>query len=114
MVAVEEHSGYSRASAYQYMKLFRDLEPLGSAVDGMSLGVAHVYKLLPTALQTDPALISAAKRMKPKEFREKISREHPQAHVEVQEDICLKLDESLAKVFHETVDLMRIEEGNPD
>src|ERR1035438_5695651 len=46
MVAVEEHSGYSRASAYQYMRLFRELEPLGSAVDGMSLGVAHVYKLL--------------------------------------------------------------------
>jgi|SRR5579859_341950 len=115
MMRVEEVSGYSRASAYAYMKLFRELEPVwGGEVQDLGLGVAHVVKLLPTALQTSPSLRSAAKRMKPKELREHIAKHHPEAHVEMKEEVCLKLDGSLAVLWHEALEGARLLNGDPN
>src|SRR5208337_434937 len=115
MMNVEEVSGYSRAAAYQYMKLFKELEPAwGAEVHDLSLGVAHVVKLLPQALQTSPEVRSAAKRMKPKEFREKISRDHQDAHIETREEIRLNIDGSFATMFHEVVEAMRTLEELPE
>jgi hypothetical protein len=111
MMAVEEHSGYSRASAYAYMKLFQQLEK--HDIEGMSLGTAQVFKLLPAALQRSPEVRSAAKRMKPKQFREKIATEYPDSHIETQEEVCLKLDEGVLKMWRETIDDVRILEDDP-
>src|SRR5208337_1371471 len=115
MMNVEEVSGYSRAAAYQYMKLFKELEPAwGAEVHDLSLGVAHVVKLLPQALQTSPEVRSAAKRMKPKEFREKVAKEYPDSHIELKEDVCLKLDGSLAVLWHEALEGARLLNGDPE
>lgn len=109
MMKVEELTGYSRASAYSYAKLFRELEPIwGTEVHELSLGTANVVRQLPGALQRDPEVRHAAKRMKPKQFREKIAKDHPEAHVEVKEEVCLKLDASFAPIFHEVIDSIRI------
>jgi|SRR5271157_1811143 len=112
MMRIEEVSGYSRAAAYQYMKLFRELET--HDIEGMSLGTAHVFKQLPSALQRDPGVLQAAKRMKPKQFREKIATEHPESHVEMKEAICLNIDGSFATMFHEVVEAMRTLEELPE
>jgi hypothetical protein len=115
MMAVEEHSGYSRASAYAYMRLFKELEPAwGTEVHELSLGTASVVRQLPSALQRDPEVRHAAKRMKPKQFREKIATEHPDAHVEMKEELCLKLDGSAAALWHEALEAARLLNGDPE
>lgn len=114
MMRVEEVSGYSRASAYAYRDLFRSLEHLGeAAIEGMSLGSAHVVRQLPSALQRNPEVLQKAKRMKPKELREYIAREHPESHVEMKEELCLKLDESVAILWHEALEGARLLNGDP-
>jgi hypothetical protein len=115
MMKIEEVSGYSRASAYSYKKLYEELEPLWATdVHELSLGTANVVKLLPTSLQRDPAVRSAAKQMKPKQFREKIAKDHPDAHVEMKEKIELNLESSAATFFHEIVESMRVLEEDPE
>jgi len=112
MMRIEEVSGYSRAAAYSYMKLFRELET--HDVEGMSLGTAQVFKQLPAALQRSPQVLSDAKRMKPKQFREKIAKDHPESHIEMREDVCLKLDGSLAVLWHEALEGARLLNGDPE
>ena len=111
MMKVEEVSGYSRASAYSYMALFKQLEK--HDVSGMSLGAAHVFKQLPAALQRSPGVLADAKRMKPKEFREKIAQEYPDSHIEIHEQVCLNLDGSVYKLWRETIDGLRLIEDDP-
>jgi hypothetical protein len=104
MMAVENHTGYSRASAYAYKKLFEELEPWSDDLEGMSLGTAQVFKLLPAGLQRSAEVRSDAKRMKPKAFREKIAMDHPESHIETRESVCLNLDASLYQLWREAID----------
>lgn len=115
MMRIEEISGYSRAAAYSYAKLYRDLEPLwGAEVHELSLGTANVVRQLPSALQRDPEVRRAAKRMKPKQFREKIAGDYPDSHIETREELRLNLDDSFAKVFHELVECTRVLYEQPE
>lgn len=114
MMKIEEVSGYSRAAAYSYAKLYRDLEPLwGAEVHELSLGTANVVRQLPSALQRNPEVRHAAKRMKPKQFREKIADEYPDSHIEVREEVRLNLDGSFVPIFHEVIEAMRVIEDDP-
>ncbi len=95
IMGIELLSGYDRSSIYVFKRLFEEASPnAGEAIFEMSVGAAQLYRQLPAALQRDEE-VQAAARLKPKQFREIVANEYPQALVETKVRLSLNLDFSL-------------------
>lgn len=112
MMQMENLSGYKRSSAYAFKKLVEELPSVD--MDGMSFGSAKVLQQLPSAMQRDPEVIDAARAMKPKQFRQKLAGEYPDALIEVREELRLNLDVSVMRMWDEFIELARKVNGDPD
>lgn len=77
---------YSRASCYAGMKAFEELANDFSPEEltGIPHGNAHVLKLLSKEERSNPKIREAAKKQRPKQFRETVIKEYPDSHIETQ------------------------------
>jgi hypothetical protein len=113
IMEIEALTGYGRSSIYAFRKLYEECSRNGVAVPEMPLSSGHVFKQLPAQLQRDPQVIDAATKLKPKQFREKINKEHPDSLIETQDELKLHLEHSLFLKWREVVDEMRVLREEP-
>jgi len=107
MMEIELLSGYSRSSAYAFVKLYSQCAANGVEVPTMPLTTAHLFKQLPAQLQRDPKVRESAERKKPRDFRNEIAANFPEAHIETLQEVKLNLDASLFSLWREAIELVR-------
>jgi hypothetical protein len=108
IMEIEALTGYSRSSIYAFRKLYEECSRNFVTVPEMPLSSGHLFKQLPAALQRDPDVIESAKKLKPKQFRQKIQDDYADAHVEQTHDVHLHLEASLYSLWREAIDTVRM------
>jgi hypothetical protein len=112
MVEIELLSGYSRASSYDYKRLFeRAYKNGGDSVLDMRLGSARAFVSLPEHLQRDPLIQQAASKA-PEEFESQIREDHPEVHLEKWVR-CKFASSQMAKIA-EAIELFKVVKNDPD
>ena len=101
-------TGYGRSSMYAFKRLYEQASVNGVEIPDMPLATGHIFRQLPAALQRDPDVIESAKKLKPKQFRQKIQDDYPDAHVEQTHDVHLHLEASLYSLWREAIDTVRM------
>lgn len=113
IVEIELLSGYDRSSIYAYKTLYEEASPnAGEAILEMPLGSAQIYRQLPSALQRNPEVRTAAQK-KPKDFRVRLAREFPQSLIETRVRVSLNLDNSVFVMWEEFLGRCRYISGDP-
>jgi hypothetical protein len=113
IMEIELLSGYDRSSIYAYKTLYEEASPnAGETILQMPLGSAQIYRQLPSALQRNPVVQTAA-RTKPKDFRVTLARDYPQALVETRTRLLLNLDNSVYILWEEFMRICREVSGDP-
>ena len=107
---------YSRASCYAGMKAFEELANDFSPEEltGIPHGNAHVLKLLSKEERSNPKIREAAKKQRPKQFRETVIKEYPDAHVESQVKKVFVFDDSAWIVISCALDFYRDKMEEPN
>ena len=105
-------TGYGRSSMYRFKTLYEECSQNGDPPE-MPLSSAHVFKQLPAQLQCDPEIIDSVKKMKPKQFKQKIADNYPVAHIEIDNEIKLHPPQSVFQMWREAIDGMRLLENSP-
>jgi len=113
IMEIELLSGYDRSSIYAFKALYEEASPnAGDDILAMPLGSAQIYRQLPSAMQRDPEVRTAA-QAKPKDFRVRLAKEYPQALIESKIRLSLSLDESAYRLWEEYLDWCRETNGDP-
>jgi Fe-S-cluster formation regulator IscX/YfhJ len=113
---IEDALPYSRSHARFALSLIKDLS--GDIAEEVLLNTplasANVLRQLPKKLRQDAKVQEAATNGKPKEFREQISKDHPETHIELQVRQVFNWTESQSRVISETVDAWRVLQDDPE
>ncbi len=113
MMDLEKRSGYGRASLYEFRDLVRELRSDIPNLDGVRRSSAHTLKQLPSSVRRAAGTITDAKAMEPEDFKRKVVKDHPEAHLELTDKKTLRLTTSQGEDFDESLATYRILSSSP-
>ena len=104
----------SNGSAFAAYKCAKKLAaiPAGER-EQIPRGNLEAMAAMSDSLAQSESIKAAAKQLKPKEFREKIEREHPNQHLEAHKPLRFSPERSARKVIDEALDMVMLCEGLP-
>jgi hypothetical protein len=106
----------SNGSAFAALRAAKQLKAIPSADrEQIPRGNLETMSSMSETLATSPAIVSAAKSMKPKEFREAIERDHPEQHIEAKKPMRFYPERSGRQVIDYAIEIaMALEECGRD